>query len=308
MNVIARRNSFNRILVDLNTQCDLLLPRGALPVTNRSEILPNIRKLMNWGRIEAHPIISTLEAHRPGESIRGLPSYCIDRTPGQRKLPFTLLPRRIVCHGDNTLDLPVDVFRRYQQVIFTKRNRDFLTNPKADRIVNLISSDHLVVFGAVAEHCVKAAVLGLLARQHRIAVVTDACGFWSAGDAELAMRQMDAKGAVLVTTEELIFGAAEERIKASRPMIFAEAAEDETTVLAGSRSNGNGCSHGNGKSNGNGKSTGNGRLAPDWTVPVQDSEAAALPDHSPADRLPPVLRPGRKGVTPPHTKDSAGLA
>ncbi len=303
MSAIARRNSFNRILVDLNTQCDLLLPRGALPVTNRGEILPNIRKLMNWGRIESLPIISTIEAHRPGESIRGLPSYCVDRTPGQRKLPFTLLPRRTVCTGDNTFDLPLDIFRRFQQVIFTKRSRDFLTNPKADRLVNLVSAHHLVVFGTVAEHCVKVAVLGLLARQHRIAVVTDACGFWSASDAELAMRQMDAKGAVLVTTEELLSGAAEERIQASRPMVFSQEEEDPVAAYAGSNGNGND------RSNGNGKSNGNGRPAIDLSrLTLAGDAVEPSPDHSPAHRLPPVVRTRRRGVGTPQAKRPHGLA
>lgn len=300
MSVAARRNSFNRILVDLNTQCDLLLPRGALPVTNRTEILPNIRRLMSWGRIEAIPVISTLEAHRPGESLQGLPSYCIDRTSGQRKLPFTLLPRRLVCTGDNTFDLPFDIFRRYQQVIFTKRKRDFLSNPKADRLVNLVSSHHLVVFGTVAEHCVKAAVLGLLARQHRIAVVTDACGFWSAGDAELAMRQLDAKGAVLVTTEELISGAADERIKASRPMIFSDT-EEPQAVHAG----GNG--HGNGR-NGHAKSNGNGKPAIDLSRLSPAKQAATPPEDAAEFRLPPVARPRRQGLAAPSAKPPTGLA
>lgn len=301
MSVAARRNSFNRILVDLNTQCDLLLPRGALPVTNRTEILPNIRRLMNWGRIEALPVISTLEAHRPGESIQGLPSYCIDRTSGQRKLPFTLLPRRIVCTGDNTFDLPLDIFRRYQQVIFTKRKRDFLSNPKADRLVNLVSSHHLVVFGTVAEHCVKAAVLGLLARQHRIAVVTDACGFWSAGDAELAMRQLDAKGAVLVTTEELVSGAADERIKASRPMIFSDTEEPEA-VHAGGNGNGNG-RNGHARSNGNGKPAIDlSRIGPAKEPSTPDSDDAT------AYRLPPVARTRRQGLGTSTAKPPIGLA
>src|SRR5262245_53583913 len=88
MSILSRRGSFHRILVDMNTQYDFLLPRGVLPVANRAEILPNIRKLMNWGRVEQVPIISTLESHRPGEVIRGFPAHCIDRTPGQKKLPF----------------------------------------------------------------------------------------------------------------------------------------------------------------------------------------------------------------------------
>jgi hypothetical protein len=123
------------------------------------------------------------------------------------------------------MDVPIEPFRRYQQVIFTKRSRDFLANPKAERLFQTIEMDHAVIFGLVTEHCVKAAALALLARLRRVAVVTDACGFWSAGDAELAFRQMEAKGAVLVTTEELISGAADERIRASCPAIVVDEAE-----------------------------------------------------------------------------------
>lgn len=233
----ARRCTYDRVLLDMNTQCDLLLPRGALPVTNRTEILPNICKLMNWVRRESLPMVSSLESHREGECARGLPSYCIDRSAGQRKIPFTLMPRRIMVMGDNTFDVPFETFRRYQQVIFTKRARDFLNNPKVDRFFQSIQLNHLVAFGVVAEHCVKAAVLGLLARQLRVAVVRDACGFWSADDCELAMRQMDAKGAVIVTTDELISGAVDERIRNSRPMI---AALDEERAEPAHAGNGNG--------------------------------------------------------------------
>src|SRR5262245_50540367 len=119
MSSSSRGSSFDRVLVDMNTQCDFLLPKGALPVANRNHILPNIRKLMNWARNQRMPVISSLEAHRPGEPIKGLPPHCIDRTSGQKKLPFTLMPKRIMLHGDNTIDVPFEIFRKFQQVIFT---------------------------------------------------------------------------------------------------------------------------------------------------------------------------------------------
>lgn len=199
----------DRVLLDMNTQCDFLLPRGALPVVNRSEVLPKIRAVMNWGRIHQTPIISSLECHRVGEATRGFPQHCIEQTHGQKKLPFTMMPRRIVLHGDNTLDVPLDPFRRYQQVIFTKRRDDFLSNPKADRLINSIQTKVFIVFGAGVEYCIKSAVLGLLARKRQIIVVKDACGTWCTADNDIALLQMQSKGALVVSTAEFLSGEAE---------------------------------------------------------------------------------------------------
>jgi len=216
MSRLAQRGAA-RVLLDMNTQCDFLLPKGAVPVSNRAAVVEQVRKLMNWARLSRMPVISTLDCHRPGESLQGLPPYCMDRSPGQKKLPFTLLPKRVVLYGDNTLDVPNDPFRRFRQVIVTKRNRDFLSNPKADRLVNALDCEYFVIFGMIAEHCIKAAALGLMARQRRVAVVTDACGHWSRCEAELALCQIEAKGAVLVTADELINGLADERLRAASP-------------------------------------------------------------------------------------------
>lgn len=213
----AQRGAASRVLLDMNTQCDFLLARGAVPVSNRASVIESVRKLMNWARLSRMPVISTLDCHRPGESLHGLPPYCMDRSPGQKKLPFTLLPKRVILYGDNTLDVPNDPFRRFRQVIVTKRNRDFLSNPKADRLINALDCEYFLIFGMIAEHCVKAAALGLMARQRRVAVVTDACGHWSRTESQLAFCQIEAKGAVLVTTEELITGVADERLRAATP-------------------------------------------------------------------------------------------
>ncbi len=246
----TRRSSFGRILVDMNTQCDFLLPNGAVPVANRAQILPNIRRLMNWGRLQDLPILSSLECHRPGEFTNGLPPHCLDSSNGQKKLPFTLMPRRIILHGDNTLDIPLDPYRRYQQLIFSKRQVDFLSNPKADRLVNSVAVGHFIVFGALAEQCIKAAVLGLLTRRHRVVVVTDACGCWCPAEADLALRQLDAKGAILVSTEELLSGAADSRIHLA-PL---PASSEETGLPLILPTNGNG--------------RGNGKRPPDPKLPI----------------------------------------
>lgn len=297
MSSSARRISFPRVLVDLNTQYDFLLPSGALPVANRGHILLNIRRLMNWARVERLPVVSTLEAHRAGESVRGLPPHCVDNSNGQKKLPFTLLPKRVLLYGDNTLDLPHEPFRRYQQIIFTKRHRDFLTNPKADRLIQQLDADHVIVFGVVGEYCVKAAALGLMARRQLVVLVTDACGYWGASDWELACRQMDAKGAVLVTTEELVSGNADPRIlAAARPI---PAAEEEDPLLL--RASTTVPSNGNGNGNGHGKSNGHARAKPPNGRPA-DSSSGDL--QLPSD-APDWTRPAASGKN--GTEDTSGL-
>lgn len=224
----AQRGAASRVLLDMNTQCDFLLARGAVPVSNRASVIESVRKLMNWARLSRMPVISTLDCHRQGESLHGLPPYCMDRSPGQKKLPFTLLPKRVVLYGDNTLDVPNDPFRRYRQVIVTKRNRDFLSNPKADRLVNALDCEYFLIFGMIAEHCIKAAALGLMARQRRVAVVMDACGHWSRTEAQLAFCQIEAKGAVLVTTDELVNGLADDRLRAAAPPRLTSESHAET--------------------------------------------------------------------------------
>ncbi len=228
----GRRGWFERVLIDLNTQCDFLLSSGALPVANRHEIVPRIRQVMNWARLQQVPIISSFEAHRPGELVRGLPPHCVDRSRGQRKLPFTLMPCRLLLQGDNTTDVPLDPFRRYQQVIFTKRRADFLSNPKADRLINSMHPDYWILLGVTASACVKAMALGLLVRNERVMVVRDACGDWSIAEGDHAFRQMDAKGVLLVTADEILSGAAHERMLNHRPAFIVDEESEQAEQAA----------------------------------------------------------------------------
>ena len=204
-----------RLLVDLNTQRDFLCPEGAVRVLNCAMILPRIRALMRWARRQRVPVVSTVDAHRPGEPGNGIPRHCIDGTNGQEKLAFTLLPNRLLVEADNTHGLDRQLLAHYSQVIFRKRTRDVMGNPKADRLFSDLDSDELYVFGITVEHSVRPFVLGLLARRRAVSVVHDACGWWDPADAELAFRQMATKGARLVATEQLMAEVADARRQVS---------------------------------------------------------------------------------------------
>jgi len=205
--MIARRNcrAFECVVVDINTQRDFCDPKGALPVVRLCELIPQFRHMIAWTKRNSAPIVSSIESHRPFElSDSGYPIHCVDGSDGQRKLDFTIFPLHIRVEADNTLSIPIDLFGRYQQVIFRKRTDDLLGNPKAERLLSHLPAEEFILFGTGIECSVKTLALALLARGKQVSVVVDACGFWNRPTADLALRQVAAKGAKLVTVCEVL--------------------------------------------------------------------------------------------------------
>ena len=110
----------------------------------------------------------------------------------------------LLVETDNYLSLPPDLRKNYHQLIFRKRTRDVLSNPKADLLLTQLKVEEYILFGVGIERAIKSLALGLLARHKRVAVVRDACGWWSAGDGELALRQLAAKSVRLTGTAEVV--------------------------------------------------------------------------------------------------------
>lgn len=193
------------VVVDVNTQLDFCDPLGAFPVHNAKELLPQLRRVVAWAKRNHAPVVSSVESHRPLElSDSGYPiCCCVDGSGGQKKLEFTLFARRAWIEADNTFAIPGDLFSQFQQVIFHKRTEDLLSNPKADRLLSQLPVEEFVLFGTGAETSVKVLALALMARGKRVAVVQDACGFWSKATADLALRQIEAKGATIIGIDDL---------------------------------------------------------------------------------------------------------
>lgn len=201
-----RRNRvYECVLVDVDTQRDFCDPNGACPVANTSTLIPALRHAIAWVKRNQAPIISSIYSHRPTDlSQRGLPVCCLDGSRGQRKVGFTIFHSRTWIEVDNTLSCPIDLFHNYQQVMFRKRTDDLLANPKADRFFTQLPTKSFMVFGVSLEGSVKALTLALLARDKPVMVLADACGFWNQGTADLALRQVAAKGAKITTISELL--------------------------------------------------------------------------------------------------------
>jgi len=194
---------WNRVLIDVCTQRDFLESGAILQVADLDKLIPHLQAVFCWAESARIPIVSSVESHRPAEPFNGFPLHCIDGTPGQQKLSFTLLSPWVMVENDNYLSLPPDLQKEYRQLIFRKRTREVLSNPKTDRFLTQLDTEEMIICGVGLERPIKALALGLLARHKSVTVITDACGYWSLGDADLALRQLAAKRVRLVKTARL---------------------------------------------------------------------------------------------------------
>lgn len=192
-----------QVLVDINTQRDFFLAEGAVCIRNHRRVLAHVRRMMAWARVRDISVISTCEVYAANEGHNGDPRYCVDGTPGQLKIGYTLMRNRVSFPADGNTDLPRDMLRRYQQVILHKRCPDPFDEPRIDRLLSEVCAAEFILIGACAEGAVKAAALGLLQRDKKVTVVIDAIGYHDNRDAKMAFRKMEAKGAKLVETRRI---------------------------------------------------------------------------------------------------------
>jgi len=187
-----------QVLIDINTQKDFFLDDGRARVGNRRRVLSHIRRIMAFARARKIPVISISEVHPENNG-----GYCVDGTDGIQKINYTLISNRASFAADNNTDLPVDLLRRYRQIILHKRCVDPFEEPRIDRLLSEIRANEFVLIGACAEGAVEATALGLLQRGKKVTVVVDAVGAQDKQKAKHAFRKIAAKGARLIETKKL---------------------------------------------------------------------------------------------------------
>lgn len=192
-----------RILIDVGTQRDLFTADGKNCIRNHRRVLANIRRVMAWTRKENIRVISTVTLCGPNG--RGL-GYCVAGTDGARKIRYTLRNRHADFASDGYTDFSREVLDEFDQVILEVRSEDPFEEPRCDRVLSEVKATDFIVIGGPIETTVKSVVLGLLLRQRSVTVLTDAVGSLEKNAADIALRQMQAKGARLTESKSL-FGA-----------------------------------------------------------------------------------------------------
>ncbi len=194
------------VFVDIDTQVDFMLPTGSLYVPGAEGIIPNLKHLTAYAQVHRVPVISSADAHPPDDpSFAQWPPHCVVGTPGQRRIPETLLPSvTLVPNRPGAFTPPA---KWAGQAIVEKTDYDVSTNPNFGDIVSSLSASlgrpRFVVFGVATEYCVRAAALALRKRQLPVDLVTDAVKAITPEGERKAMEEMVAAGVRLVKTVEV---------------------------------------------------------------------------------------------------------
>jgi len=192
-----------RILVDVDVQQDLFLADGKACVRNHRRVLANIRRVMAWARRERMRQISLAlirDPNRPG--FNG--EFCVAGTEGVRKVHYTLRNRHADFGDDAGTDLPRQLLQDYEQVILYRHTENPFEQPRIDRLFSETRATEFIVVGGLIEGAVKSLVLGLLVRKRAVTLITDALGNRDKSAVEVALRQMQAKGAKLIDSKNLL--------------------------------------------------------------------------------------------------------
>ena len=190
------------VFFDVDTQMDFMDPGGRLYVPGAEQIVPNLRKLMQWARQNDVLVISSADAHAPDDpEFRIWPPHCVLGTPGQRRIPETLFPDAVVVPAQPGAFTPPK--RWAGQLIIEKPTYDPQDNPNFTPILKALGQRRAVVFGVAAEYCVRAVALAL--RQHglKVELVVDAIRPITEEGGRKALAEMGAAGVCMVTTAEV---------------------------------------------------------------------------------------------------------
>jgi nicotinamidase/pyrazinamidase len=186
------------LLFDVDTQIDFLVPEGRLYVAHSESIRPKLQMLTTWAGEQGVPTISTACAHQPNDSeLQMYGQHCMVGTPGQQKVPETLLPNRVVVPNR---PITLGDLRTFQQVIIEKQEFDFATNPNSRQALQQFGEAlEIVLCGVVTEICVAAAARSLFDWGHKVSVVWDAVAGLDSTKAKAFADELIGRGGTLVT-------------------------------------------------------------------------------------------------------------
>jgi nicotinamidase/pyrazinamidase len=204
--------SHDFIFWEVDVQADFILPGGKLYVPGAEKLLPNIRKLTDAARRGEVFLVSHGCFHTPNDpEFQQFPAHCVKGTPGAEFVAEALTNNFVRIPNDPNARLPEDL-SKFRQIILEKQTLDIFDTRLADALVEQLSaSAEFVAFGVDTEFCVGLAVKGLLKRNRRVTIVTDAIETLAPEAGRKTLADLTSLGATLVTTEEILARVAKSR-------------------------------------------------------------------------------------------------
>lgn len=204
MNITERK----LVQINVDVQNDFC-PGGALAVPKGDKVIKPLNKLAYVVREEDGMVISTQDFHPEQTShFDQWPVHCVAGTEGAEFHPdlSVTLGDTVVIKGTEPGEDAYSGFAGHDEENEDRTLADIITQPRDTRDINIL------IGGLATDYCVRATVLDALKlgkkTTNKIAVyaLTDAMRAVDVepGDGEKALAEMEAEGAVLTTTNQII--------------------------------------------------------------------------------------------------------
>ncbi len=177
------RKHFRRILWDVDTQVDFMLPHGKLYVPGAEETAPAMKRLVDAARAAGIPHVASADDHEltdpeiadEPDFTNTFPPHCLRGTRGAVKIPETEqddpLPLALLPYPPGLIPQLIGGRR---EILLLKKNFDVFTNPNTQAVLDALDPEEIVLFGVATDVCDNAAILGFLLRGRRVRFVEDA--------------------------------------------------------------------------------------------------------------------------------------
>jgi nicotinamidase/pyrazinamidase len=197
-----------RILWDVDTQVDFMLPDGKLYVGGAEETVPAMKRLVEAAREAGIPHIASADDHElTDDEISDEPDFhatypphCLRGTRGAAKVPETA--------QDDPVPLALTVvpekWLRGREFLLLKKSFDVFTNPNAEWLLERLDPDEIVLFGVATDVCDDAAIRGLLQRGRTVTFVEDAARGLDEARTAACIAAWRESGVRFATTDEVL--------------------------------------------------------------------------------------------------------
>jgi len=210
-----------KIFWNVDTQHDFMREKGEyvgkLPVPGAQEIEKKLSELTKYARENKFKIINTADWHNKNSKEFSdnpdykttFPSHCIEGTKGAEFVEATrpINPYIIDWKKNNFSE---NKLKESMEVILYKDAfnifEGYPESPHADKVINIIKPENVVVYGVATNVCVNFAVRGLLERKVNVYVPLDAIKELPGCPLEQTLNLWKKEGAIFTTVEDIIMG------------------------------------------------------------------------------------------------------
>jgi nicotinamidase/pyrazinamidase len=167
-----------KVLWDVDTQVDFMLPHGKLYADGAEETIAAMKLLVDAARTAGIVHVASADDHElTDDELSDVPDYrttypphCLRGTHGAWKIPETDQVDPVPI----TLELLPERYLAGREFLLLKKSFDVFTNPNTGRLLEWLDPTEIVVFGVATDVCDDAAIRGFLARGHKLRFVEDA--------------------------------------------------------------------------------------------------------------------------------------